>query len=191
VRPSAGHATSVRPGVLDGGMRHALVTGMSGTGKSTLVDDLAARGVRAVDLDDPRWSHHVPDDSPFAAHAGATDWRWRDDAVTDLLAGAGEPLVVSGTCTTQGAFYGWFAHVVLLSVPDDVAAHRLTTRTTNDHGKDADELARELALRAEVQPLLREGACLEVDTAALGRDEVADLVQRHLAGPPCREGARP
>ncbi len=169
-------------------MGHALVTGMSGTGKSTLVGDLAARGVRAVDLDDPRWSHHVPDDSPFAVGDGTTDWRWRDDAVTDLLAGS-EPLVVSGTCTTQGAFYGSFAHVVLLSVPDDVAVHRLTTRTTNAHGKDAGELARELALRAEVQPLLRQGACLEVDTAARGRDEVADLVQRHLAGPPCRTGA--
>jgi hypothetical protein len=78
--------------------------------------------------------------------------------------------------------------VVLLSVPDDVAVHRLTTRTTNAYGKDAGELARELSLRAEVQPLLRQGACLEVDTSAHGRAEVTDQVQQHLAGPPCRTG---
>ncbi len=167
-------------------MRHALVTGMSATGKSSVVADLVARGVAAVDLDDPRWSHEVPDDSPFADAPGATDWRWRDDAVGGLLDSAPEPLVVAGTCTTQGVFYDWFAHVVLLSVPDEVALHRLATRTTNAYGKDPVELAREVALRDEVQPLLRRGACLEVDTAAHDRDGVADLLLAHLAGPACR-----
>lgn len=170
-------------------MRHALVTGMSATGKSTVVGSLLARGVHAVDLDDPGWSHPVPDDSPFAAGPGATDRRWRDDAVGALLAGADEPLVVAGTCTTQGAFYDRFAHVVLLSVPDDVAAHRLATRTTNQYGKDPSELAREMRLRPEVQPLLRRGACLEVDTAVHGREQVVGLLLAHLAGPACRGSA--
>lgn len=167
-------------------MRHALVTGMSATGKSTVVADLVARGVVAVDLDDPRWSHEVPDDSPFADEPGATDWRWREDAVRSLLDDAPEPLVVAGTSTTQGALYDRFAHVVLLSAPDGVALHRLATRTTNAYGKDPVEVAREVALRAAVQPLLRRGACLEVDTSVHDREQVVDLVLAHLAGPACR-----
>lgn len=167
-------------------MRHTLITGMSGTGKSTAVVDLVARGVAAVDLDDPRWSHEVPDDSPFADGPDATDWRWRDGAVAALLDDAPDPLVVAGTSTTQGALYDRFAHVVLLSVPDEVALHRLATRTTNAYGKAPAEVAREVALRAEVQPLLRRGACLEVDTAAHGRAHVLDLLLDHLAGPACR-----
>ncbi|GAB4063843.1 AAA family ATPase [Angustibacter speluncae] len=167
-------------------MRHSLLTGTSGTGKSTAVVDLVARGVAAVDLDDPRWSHEVPDDSPYADGPDATDWRWREDAVRSLLDDAPEPLVVAGTSTTQGAFYDRFAHVVLLSVPDEVALHRLATRTTNAYGKDPAELAREVALRAEVQPLLRRGACLEVDTSVHDREAVVDLLLAHLDGPACR-----
>ena len=166
-------------------MRHTLVTGMSAAGKSTLVLDLLAHGVAAVDLDHPRWSHDVPDDSPFAAHPGATDWRWRDDAVTALLDGPGEPLVVAGTSTTQGRYADRFAHVVLLSVPDDVAVHRLATRTTNDHGKDPAQLERELRLRVQVEPLLRRTACLELDTSAHDRAAVLALVLQHRAAAPC------
>lgn len=167
-------------------MRHALVTGMSATGKSTVVADLVARGVAAVDLDDPRWSHEVPDDSAFADGPDASDWRWREQAVGALLDDAPEPLVVAGTSTTQGAFYDRFAHVVLLGVPDGVALHRLATRTTNAYGKDPAELAREVALRVEVQPLLQRGACLELDTSAHDREAVVDLLLAHLAGPACR-----
>ena len=167
-------------------MRHALVTGMSATGKSTVVADLVARGVAAVDLDDPRGAHGGPDDSAFADGPDATDWRWRDEAVGALLDDAPEPLVVAGTSTNQSAFYDRVAHVVLLTVPDEVALHRLATRTTNAYGKDPAEVAREVTLRAEVQPLLRRGACLEVDTAARDRDGVVELLLAHLAGPACR-----
>jgi predicted ATPase len=33
-----------------------LITGMSGTGKSTVLAELAQRGFRAVDPDEPGWS---------------------------------------------------------------------------------------------------------------------------------------
>ena len=33
-------------------MKRVLLTGMSGTGKSTVINELAARGYKAVDIDD-------------------------------------------------------------------------------------------------------------------------------------------
>src|ERR687897_3236226 len=40
-------------------VRRILITGMSGTGKSTVVSELAARGHRAIDLDSDTWSEWV------------------------------------------------------------------------------------------------------------------------------------
>ena len=69
-------------------MRRVLVTGVSAVGKSTAVGELARRGVKAVDLDDPTWSEWVdsPDgDGPSPLHPGQ-DWLWREDRVARLLA---------------------------------------------------------------------------------------------------------
>ena len=40
-------------------MRRILITGMSGTGKSSLVAELAARGYKAVDADSAEYSEWV------------------------------------------------------------------------------------------------------------------------------------
>ena len=82
-------------------MKRILLTGMSGTGKSTLIAELAARGHKAVDLDQPAWSE-------MRTVAGASgevieeDWVWREDRVRDLLSteNAGV-LFVSGCATNQ------------------------------------------------------------------------------------------
>jgi len=62
-------------------MAKVLITGMSGTGKSTILEILGARGHRTVDTDTDRWSHWVtlPD--------GSSDWAWREQAIADLLTG--------------------------------------------------------------------------------------------------------
>lgn len=40
-------------------MKRVLLTGMSGTGKSTVIRELAARGYKAIDADDDGWSHWI------------------------------------------------------------------------------------------------------------------------------------
>src|SRR5437660_1799929 len=56
-------------------MKRVLITGMSGTGKSTLVGALRSRGFKAVDTDDG-WCEPTPDGRQL----------WREDAIRDLLA---------------------------------------------------------------------------------------------------------
>ncbi|MGW4667271.1 hypothetical protein [Streptosporangium sandarakinum] len=73
-------------------MAKILVTGMSGTGKSTALEMLAARGHRAVDTDSDRWSHWV------ALPDGSVDWAWREPAIGDLA--EVEPLL-RATCTAE------------------------------------------------------------------------------------------
>lgn len=168
-------------------MPRTLITGMSATGTSSTVGELVALGYRAIDLDTHAWSHYVPDDSEYADPSADNplDWQWRHDKVRDLLAGATDLLFVAGTSTYQGHLYHLLDHVVLLTVPDDVAIVRLAERTTNDYGKEAAALERELELRPAVEPMLRSKACLEIDTSLHAVAEVAALVTNHARTARC------
>lgn len=137
-------------------MARVLLTGMSGVGKSTLLDELRRRGHRTVDTDYDGWE--LP------------DGRWNETRMGRLLA-EHRHVVVSGTVENQGRFYGRFEHVVLLSAPLAVLLERTRTRTNNPYGKSPEQQAEIAGYVETVEPLLRAGATLEVD----GRRPVAEL----------------
>lgn len=165
-------------------MAITLITGMSATGKSSTIAQLVVHGHKAIDLDTDEWSHLVPDDSGYADHTTGrpVDWRWRDEKVRALLTAEHGTLFVAGTSTYQARFYPLLDHIVLLTIPEEVALERLASRTTNDYGKNPAELQRELDLRPVVEPALRESACLEVHTSAHSTAEVAAIVTAHAQG---------
>ena len=166
-------------------MKRVLVTGMSATGKSTLIRELAVRGHKAIDTDSDEWSVHVVDSDPSGSGV-EPDWVWREDRIQRLLSTEDtDVLFVSGCKTNQSKFYPQFDHVVLLSAPMALILERLATRTTNPYGKHPDELARELRLRETVEPMLRRVASLEVDTS-VPVDQVIETVLSHVR----REGTR-
>lgn len=81
-------------------MARVLVTGMSGTGKSTVLARLAERGHRVVDTDLGDWIAELP-------LPGGLGWerQWRAGPMDALLAEherSGEPLVVAGCVCNQG-----------------------------------------------------------------------------------------
>ena len=137
-------------------MAHILITGMSGAGKSTLVAELNRRGYLAADTDYGGWTRTV----------GLWDERRMDEMLTSSV-----DVVVSGTVENQVDFYDRFEHVVLLSAPVEVLVERVAARTNNPYGgspEQQDEIRRYVA---EVEPLLREGATVELD----GRRPVGEL----------------
>jgi shikimate kinase len=144
-----------------GGMSRVLVTGMSGAGKSTVLNELSGRGHRTVDTDYDGWV--LPDST------------WDEPRMEQLLAECRD-VVVSGTVENQVCFYDRFEHVVLLSAPVEVLMQRVGCRR-NPYGRtqaDRDEIAEYLRT---VEPLLRRGATVELD----GRRQVghlADAIER-------------
>ncbi len=159
-------------------MKRVLLTGMSGTGKSTVTEELAARGYRAVDADADGLSHLVdaPGDEVTGVGNGQ-DWVWREDRVAQLLSiEDGELLFLSGCSPNQGRFYPRFDHIILLTAPAEVIVDRLTARTNNPFGKDPQEIARTLELKETIEPLLRRGADLEVDTSVPVGEVVAAIL---------------
>lgn len=146
-------------------MRKVLVTGMSGTGKSTALAELRKRGLEVVDTDESGWSEWSVEEDGYV---------WREDRIGELLERERDvTLYVSGTVSNQGSFYPRFDAIVLLSAPMEVLLDRIAMRTTNDYGKTAEERELILAHLAEVEPLLRATCTHEID-AAQPIDEVVD-----------------
>lgn len=140
-------------------MKRVLITGLSGTGKSTLINELASRGYKAVDTDwNPEW------EQPPEAGEGS-GWLWREDRIKALLETEDAAVLFVGACVeNQGKFYPWFDEIVLLTVPADVTIERLGRRTNNPYGKRPEERAEVLAYKATVEPMLRKSATIEIDT---------------------------
>jgi dephospho-CoA kinase len=147
-------------------MKRILLTGMSGTGKSTAIAQLVRLGHKAVDLDSE----------------GLCEWDangyelWLEDDVRRLLATEdGDALFLAGCAANQVKFYALFDHIVLLSAPQEVMTERLTTRTNNPYGKDPSEAAQILEQKNTIEPMLRQAATVEVDTSG-PVDQVLEVI---------------
>ena len=148
-------------------MAVVLITGMSGTGKSAALAELARRGHSVVDTDYGDWIEDVqlPD--------GSIEPLWNEERIGALLGGhSGGTLFVVGTVANQGRFYSRFDAVVLLSAPLELMLERVASRGSNPYGKtdaEREKIASDLTM---FEPLLRAGATVEIDT----RKPLADVV---------------
>ena len=143
---------------------------MSGTGKSSVIGALAARGYKAVDTDDG-WCETLPDGRQ----------RWREEAVEQLLAiEDADVLFVAGCEENQVRFHPRFDVIILLSAPAEILAERLASRTSNSYGKTPGELRRVFDDLQVIEPLLRNAADHEISTTMPLNDVVTAVLR--LAG---------
>ena len=148
-------------------MARVLVTGMSGAGKTTVLDELRRRGHLTLDTDYDGWvlADRTWDESRMAAFL-----RDHDD------------VFVAGTAENQGRFRDRFDHVVLLSAPLSVLIERVSSRTSNPYGKTPEQQAEISGYVNTVEPLLRESASLELN-GQRPVSELADLLEVLTADP--------
>jgi shikimate kinase len=141
-----------------------LVTGMSGVGKTALLDELSRRGYETVDTDYGAW--HLPDGT------------W-DEVRMGALLDEHAAVVVSGTVANQGRLYDRVHQVVLLTAPLGVLVDRVVNRSNNPYGKTPEQQQEIERYVREVEALLGRGATVRLD----GRrpvSELADAVERLL-----------
>jgi hypothetical protein len=158
-------------------MSKVLVTGMSGTGKSSALAELGRRGYRVVDTDDPGWREYR-EDVGSSDELRRGEWLWVEERITGLLLDSddGCSLFVQGCVRNQSMFHDRFDAVVLLSAPAEVIIDRVTRRTTNNYGKTPVERAMILYDLAWVEPLLRASCTHELDASRPLDQVVADLI---------------
>jgi shikimate kinase len=147
-------------------MKRVLITGMSGTGKSAVILELAARGYQAHDLDTSEWSHWIEaDPSDALTPAEGKDWVWREGPVRALLSQPGDgTLFISGCAENMGQLFPLIDTVVLLTAPVATIMERLAARSRGGYGHIAEERRKVVDLITTIEPLLRESADYEIDT---------------------------
>ena len=147
-------------------MKHVLITGMSGTGKSSVIQELVARGYQAYDLDNPEWSEWTDTDpSDVLTPIQGKDWVWREDRVRALLSQQeNKTLFIAGCAENMGQFYQLIDAVILLSAPVATIMERLRIRSPGVYGSVPQERQRVNDLISRVEPLLRKSADHEIDT---------------------------
>ena len=159
-------------------MKHVLITGMSGTGKSSVIQELVARGYRAYDLDNPEWSEWIDTDpSDVMTPMQGKDWVWREDRVRALLSQReNETMFIAGCAENMGQFYPLIDTVILLSAPVATIMERLRIRSPGVYGS-VQERQRMNDLIPRVEPLLRKSADHEIDTTRSIRATVDEILR--------------
>ena len=110
-------------------MKRVLLTGMSGTGKSTVITRLGELGYKLVDSDYGEFTVEVD-------VGRGRERLWREDRIQEVLSTEdAEVLFISGTSRNQVQFYPQFDHIVLLRAPAHVLIQRLQNRTNNPYGQ--------------------------------------------------------
>ena len=157
------------------------IDGISGTGKTTLAEELTRRGYSAIDADAAFGYFGNPTTGEPTDEQIQKNWIW-DLAKIKALAQSseGKAVYVCGGAMNQAKVRDCFEKRFLLVVDDETMRRRLLERTNNDFGKHPDELAAQLEWnKGAVEYAKRIGSTVIDATRPIG--EVADEVVR-IAG---------
>src|SRR5215203_6571246 len=155
--------------------RNCLVEGLSGTGKSSVYEELIRRGYTAISTD-RAWKYFVdPDTGLPGGPAHYDNHRWDEQkAVSELESPEPDVLFVCGSSRNRDRFLTHFTKVFNLRIDDDNMRRRLEERTNNEFGKQSDEV--ELMLRLNRSDEKPDGA-IDVDATQPLRQVVDELLR--------------
>lgn len=155
-------------------MVRALLTGMSGVGKSTLLHLIGGRDVLSVDLDYDDW---IPFDPAIGERCM--------DIPRILALFAAHPnrhILLGGCAVNQRQLYPHLSAVITLTAPPEVMRQRILARTGNPYGKSDEEWNAILRNKAEVEPILMASSHLVCHTDRDITDTAAEIC--HFLGLP-------
>jgi len=155
--------------------RNYLVEGLSGTGKSSVYDELIGRGYKAISTD-RAWKSHADPGTGLPGQPvqyNASMWN-HQKAVGELEALEPDVLFVCGSSRNRDRFLPYFTKIFNLRIDDATMRRRLQERTNNDFGKQSEEV--ELMLRLNRSDEKPAGA-IDVD-ATQPLDQVVDELLR-------------
>lgn len=150
-----------------------LITGVAGTGKSTIAHELRRRGYAAYDTEEG-FSYYIDkqtDERCAYPKTPTPEWYDRHERVFDekvlmnlLKKHAGEPLFICSITANQVKYYPQFDKIFLLTAPDDVITHRLGTRTNNYFGRHPLDLARVIGRHQQFDDELKAVGAVVIDS---------------------------
>jgi hypothetical protein len=164
-----------RLGPLTMAQRNYLVEGLSGTGKSSVYEELTRRGYWAISTD-RAWAYNADPDTGLPGGPVRHDtWVWdRQKAVSELGRPEPEVLFVCGSGRNRDHFLAYFSKIFNLHIDDATMRRRLQARTADDWdlGAEATDLMLELN-RSNEKPT----GAIDIDATQPLNDVVDELLR--------------
>ena len=162
-----------------------LITGVAGTGKSTIVKALNKRGVSAIDLHDVPglffWQDKQTKQKVAYIPGQSKDWFETVDRLCDIdqlkeMLNDCNDIVMAGTAGTyQQELLSLFDTTILLQCNPETILYRMQTRTNKSgYGKTKAEQEDNIEWQKEFDPQLLSDGAIPVDT----NGKIDDVVQR-------------
>lgn len=157
-------------------MKKVFITGVSGTGKTTLAEELKNRGIRVIDVDHIpglcSWVNNETGDEVAIANIANIDNKFIDEhdyvcnieKLESMMNESSNLVMVFGSVGDNSKLLPLFDKVFLLRCAPKVITERLKTRTTNNFGKDTAVQERMLDWRTVFDKLMLDAGAVPIDT---------------------------
>ena len=158
------------------------ITGVSGTGKSSIARSLRTKGIVAIDIDDDlsKWIHKVTGQSVEWEPGMSDEWYefhgWRCDIekLKQLLS-ENKNIVVVGAAANQEDYLSLFDKIYFLQATPETIVARITARSDNDFGKHPAEQARLLDWQKTYVQEMKDKGAIQLD-AEKPLEELVEIV---------------
>ena len=171
------------------------ITGIAGSGKSTVLAELKRRGYEAYDVDEAgpataKWHNDitgfvhpkssVKKDDRTPEFLKNHSWKVPRQEVEELAKQAiTKTVFLGGSIANEPELQDLFGLVFALTIDDDTLKHRLATRTNNDWGKNPHELAFTLAVNHELADRYKQHKHVVID-ASQTTDAIVAKILSHI-----------
>ncbi|MBP9852228.1 MAG: AAA family ATPase [Candidatus Pacebacteria bacterium] len=170
-------------------MNKFCITGISGTGKTTVSQLLNQKGYKSIDIDEVKGLCHwrnkeTQEKARFYTGIGkdwleAHEWICDIEKLKQLINQNNGPVVVIGMPTNQKEFYSLFDTIFLFQCSENTFIHRLNTRVNNDFGKDIEEQKIILNWYKDFEKEMLENGAIPINTEKPA-NEVAEEVIKNI-----------
>lgn len=169
------------------------VTGISGSGKTTVAKQLSKRGYEAYDADGDgfnSWHNKIAGkriETPENVDLHTPEWYKKHTWKTSRkkikeLAGRGKNKLIflCGVSSNENELWDLFSKVICLVIDEKTLRHRIATRTSNEFGKAPHELKDVLHWHKSNQEAYRNSGIIIID-ATQSVDRVVDEILKITA----------